>query len=90
MTVIDERLGDLQQRIPNASILTDPDVTESYRQDWAAVTPTRAGRSRSYAPPHREDVQIAMRWATPTAWQSSPAARDRAVRRCDAVAAASC
>ncbi|ABG95030.1 probable glycolate oxidase FAD-linked subunit [Rhodococcus jostii RHA1] len=63
MTVIDERLGDLHARIPNASIITDPDVTESYRRDWArdpdAGRPLAVVRATS-----TEDVQAVMRWAT--------------------------
>ncbi|MCF8786229.1 FAD-binding oxidoreductase [Rhodococcus ruber] len=63
MTVTDERLGDLQAQIPNASIITDPDVTESYRRDWArdpdAGRPLAVVRATS-----TEDVQAVMRWAT--------------------------
>jgi hypothetical protein len=35
MTAVDERVGDLLSHIPQASVLTDSDVIESYRPDWA-------------------------------------------------------
>jgi FAD/FMN-containing dehydrogenase len=35
MTAVDERLGDMLSLVPQASLLTDPDVTESYGLDWA-------------------------------------------------------
>ena len=63
MTATDERLGDLQAQIADASILTDPDVTETYRRDWArdpdAGWPLAVVRATS-----TEDVQAVMRWAS--------------------------
>ena len=35
MTALDERSGDLVTHIPNLLVLTDPEVTESYRYDRA-------------------------------------------------------
>src|SRR6201987_5265097 len=63
MTALDERSGDLVTRIPNVPVLTDPDVTESYRWDRAkdpdAGRPLAVVRARS-----TEDVQAVMRWAS--------------------------
>ena len=56
-------LDDLLARLRGASVLTDPDVVESYRQDWAQAPnpgmPLAVVRARS-----TEDVQEVMRWAT--------------------------
>jgi glycolate oxidase len=37
MTAVDERLGDLLAHIPQASVLTNPDMTGNNRRDWADV-----------------------------------------------------
>ncbi|MCW4355024.1 FAD-binding protein [Hoyosella sp. YIM 151337] len=56
-------LADLQAAIPHAPVLTDPDVTEPYRRDWAkdpdAGVPLAVIRATS-----TEDVQEVMRWAS--------------------------
>lgn len=53
----------LRERIPSSPIVTDPDVTEGYRRDFAkdpdAGRPLAVVRATSTA-----DVQEAMRWAT--------------------------
>src|ERR1700739_1686119 len=63
MTALDERSGDLVAHIPNLLVLTDPEVTESYRYDRAgdpdAGRPLAVVRARS-----TEDVQAVMRWAS--------------------------
>ncbi|MEV8224204.1 FAD-binding oxidoreductase, partial [Dietzia maris] len=52
----------LRSRLSGATILTDPDVVQSYRQDWAQAPdpgmPLAVVRARS-----TEDVQQVMRWA---------------------------
>ncbi|GFG50654.1 hypothetical protein MAGR_20950 [Mycolicibacterium agri] len=62
MTVLDQRVGDLASRIPQTPVLTDPDVIERYRSDWArdpdAGRPLAVVRARCTA-----DVQAVMRWA---------------------------
>ncbi|MBB3036013.1 FAD-binding oxidoreductase [Hoyosella altamirensis] len=59
----DEFLDELQTELPNVSILTDPDVTEPYRRDWAkdpgAGSPRAVIRATC-----TEDVQAVMRWAS--------------------------
>lgn len=49
--------------LPDGAVLTDPDLTERYRQDWArdpaAVEPLAVVRATSTA-----DVQTVLRWAT--------------------------
>jgi glycolate oxidase len=56
-------LGELLAALPPDTVLTDPDVLASYRQDWArdpqAGTPLAVVRANSTA-----DVQAALRWAT--------------------------
>lgn len=63
MTTMIDRLGDLQAQIPEVAILTDPDITETYRRDWArdpdAGRPLAVVRATS-----TEDVQAVMRWAS--------------------------
>ncbi|MGR6029962.1 FAD-binding oxidoreductase [Rhodococcus erythropolis] len=63
MIVTERHLSELQAQIPNTIVLTDPDVTESYRRDWArdpnAGRPLAVVRATS-----TEDVQSVMRWAT--------------------------
>ena len=55
-------LDDLRARLPEASVLTDPDMVEGYRQDWAQApdpgVPLAVVRART-----TEDVQEVMRWA---------------------------
>ncbi|NLD85427.1 MAG: FAD-binding protein [Actinomycetales bacterium] len=56
-------LDDLRTRIDPARVLTDPDLIEGYRQDWAKAPnpgrPLAVVRART-----TEDVQQVMRWAT--------------------------
>ena len=56
-------LTELERALPAGTILTDPDVTEGYRRDWAkdpnAGTPLAVVRATCTA-----DVQAVMRWAT--------------------------
>ncbi|MDX2356755.1 FAD-binding oxidoreductase [Dietzia sp. PP-33] len=56
-------LDDLRARLPGASVLTDTDVVEGYRRDWAEAPdpgmPLAVVRARS-----TEDVQEVMRWAS--------------------------
>jgi glycolate oxidase len=63
MTALDERSSDLASCIPNVSVLTDPDVIESYRRDRAgdpdAGRPLAVVRATC-----TEDVQAVMRWAS--------------------------
>jgi glycolate oxidase len=62
-TVTDERLASLIAQLPEGSVITDRDLTESYRQDYArdpdAGIPLAVVRANS-----TEDVQAVMRWAT--------------------------
>jgi glycolate oxidase len=56
-------LDDLVAALPADTVLTDPDVLASYRQDWSrdpdAGTPAAVVRANSTA-----DVQAVLRWAT--------------------------
>ncbi|KAA0022769.1 FAD-binding protein [Antrihabitans cavernicola] len=56
-------LTELVEQLPDGSVLTDPDLTASYRQDWArdpdAGSPLAVVRATS-----TEHVQTVMRWAT--------------------------
>ncbi|HEY5855052.1 MAG TPA: FAD-linked oxidase C-terminal domain-containing protein [Aldersonia sp.] len=56
-------LTELIGRLPDGAVLTDPDVTETYRQDWArdpaAGKPLAVVRATCTA-----DVQEVMRWAS--------------------------
>lgn len=56
-------LDALRRRLDGATILSDPDLIEGYRQDWAKAPnpgmPLAVVRARS-----TEDVQQVMRWAT--------------------------
>jgi glycolate oxidase len=56
-------LGSLIATLPPDTVLTDPDIRASYRQDWArdpdAGTPLAVVRANSTA-----DVQAVLRWAT--------------------------
>ncbi|MBJ8348755.1 FAD-binding oxidoreductase [Antrihabitans sp. YC2-6] len=62
-TIEDERLAALVSQLPEGSVITDRDLTESYRQDYArdpdAGVPLAVVRATSTA-----DVQAVMRWAT--------------------------
>ena len=55
-------LDDLRGRLQTAQVITDPDVLESYRQDWAKAPdpgmPLAVVRART-----TQDVQDVMRWA---------------------------
>ncbi|WP_433622222.1 FAD-binding oxidoreductase [Nocardia sp. CA-120079] len=63
MTAMDQRLRELREQIPQAAIITDPDVTESYRRDRARDP--QAGRPAAVVrPTSTEDVQAVMRWAS--------------------------
>jgi glycolate oxidase len=63
MTATDTDLAALATSLPDGSVLTDPDVTETYRQDWArdpsAGHPLAVVRATS-----TEDVAATLRWAT--------------------------
>lgn len=56
-------LDDLADRLGEAQLLTDPDLLQGYRQDWAKAPnpgmPLAVVRARS-----TEDVQEVMRWAS--------------------------
>lgn len=63
MTATHDVLRELQPHIPNATILTDPDVVEPYRRDWAKDP--NAGRPLAVVRATcTEDVQAVMRWAS--------------------------
>ena len=60
----DKRLDELQRRLqPGASVITESDVTQRYRQDWArdpaAGDPIAVVRAKS-----TQDVQAVMKWAS--------------------------
>lgn len=63
MLAADEVIDALRERIPSSPIVTDPDVTEGYRRDFAkdpdAGQPLAVVRATSTA-----DVQEVMRWAS--------------------------
>ena len=56
-------LSELAGALPDGAVLTDPDLTEGYRRDWAkdpnAGIPLAVVRARNTA-----DVQTVMRWAS--------------------------
>ena len=56
-------LDELRARLDTARILTDPDLLEGYRQDWAKAPdpglPLAVVRART-----TEDVQEVLRWAS--------------------------
>ena len=66
MPAADAAIEALRERIPSSPIITDPDVTEGYRRDFAkdpdAGLPLAVVRATSTA-----DVQEAMRWASENA-----------------------
>ena len=66
MPAADAAIDALRERIPSSPILTDPDVTEGYRRDFAkdpdAGRPIAVVRATSTA-----DVQEVMRWASENA-----------------------
>lgn len=56
-------LDDLLAALPEGTVVTDPDIVASYRQDRAADP--NAGTALAVVRPRRtEEVQIVMRWAT--------------------------
>ncbi|AQA23764.1 FAD binding domain protein [Rhodococcus sp. MTM3W5.2] len=56
-------LSELVAALPDGAVLTDPDLTEGYRQDWAADP--NAGRPLAVVRATcTEDVQAVMRWAS--------------------------
>lgn len=59
----DSFLNSLREKLPDGALLTDPDLTAGYAQDWArdpaAVTPLAVVRATSTA-----DVQTVLRWAS--------------------------
>ena len=63
MTMTVDVLAELVDALPEGTVLTDPDLLASYRQDWArdpdAGTPAAVVRATTTA-----DVQATMRWAT--------------------------
>ena len=62
-TDTDARLTELESLLTAGAVVTDPDITEGYRRDWAkdpdAGTPLAVVRAQS-----TEDVRAVMRWAT--------------------------
>lgn len=58
-----EKLDDLRARLTESQLLTDPDLLQGYRQDWAKAPdpgmPLAVVRARN-----TEDVQEVMRWAS--------------------------
>ncbi|MEH6797211.1 MAG: FAD-linked oxidase C-terminal domain-containing protein [Rhodococcus sp. (in: high G+C Gram-positive bacteria)] len=62
-THADARLSELESLLTPGAVVTDPDITEGYRRDWAkdpdAGTPLAVVRAQS-----TEDVRAVMRWAT--------------------------
>jgi glycolate oxidase len=62
-TVVGEALASLVDELPDGTVVTDPSITESYRQD-RALDPS-AGKPLAVVRPRRtEEVQTIMRWAT--------------------------
>ncbi|BBY46762.1 FAD-linked oxidase (plasmid) [Mycolicibacterium arabiense] len=56
-------LADLNAELPDGTVVTDPDIVASYRQDRAADP--NAGTAVAVVRPRRtEEVQTVMRWAT--------------------------
>ncbi|AMY21429.1 FAD-binding oxidoreductase [Rhodococcoides fascians] len=62
-TDADAHLSELEALLPAGAVVTDPDITEGYRRDWAkdpdAGTPLAVVRAQS-----TDDVRAVMRWAT--------------------------
>jgi FAD/FMN-containing dehydrogenase len=56
-------LVSLIAELPEGTVVTDPDILESYRQD-RAVDPGAGTPLAVLRPRRTEDVQIALRWAT--------------------------
>lgn len=56
-------LDDLLAALPEGTVVTDPDIVASYRQDRAA-DPNAGTALAVVRPRHTEEVQIVMRWAT--------------------------
>ncbi|MCV7376951.1 FAD-binding protein [Mycolicibacterium arabiense] len=58
-----DMLADLNAELPDGTVVTDPDIVASYRQDRAADP--NAGTAVAVVRPRRtEEVQTVMRWAT--------------------------
>lgn len=56
-------LADLIAELPEGTVVVDPDIVASYRQDRAADP--KAGTAMAVVRPRRtEEVQAVMRWAT--------------------------
>ena len=66
-------LADLIAELPEGTVVVDPDIVASYRQDRAADP--NAGTAMAVVRPRRtEEVQAVMRWAT--AHRGGPPVRD--------------
>lgn len=57
-----DTIEELRAALPDRAVTTDPDITASYRQDWAE-DPAAAHPAAVVRPRSTEDVQIVMRWA---------------------------
>ncbi|OJZ63821.1 FAD-binding oxidoreductase [Mycolicibacterium diernhoferi] len=63
MAAVSSALDDLLAALPEGTVVTDPDIVASYRQDRAADP--NAGTALAVVRPRRtEEVQTVMRWAT--------------------------
>jgi len=61
--IADPELAELESQLPDGALVTDPDVVEGYRRDWARDP--RAGRPRAVVRATcTADVQAVLRWAT--------------------------
>ena len=57
-------LAELSAELPDGTVVTDPDILASYRQDRAPPTRTQARPLAVVRPLRTEEVQAVMRWAT--------------------------
>ena len=57
-------IDSLAAELPEGTVVTDPDILESYRQDRAADPRRRHSRSPWSARDGTEEVQTVLRWAT--------------------------
>ena len=80
-----DALAELIAELPEGMVVTDPAITESYRQD-RALDPS-AGKPMAVVRPLRtEDVQTVLRWATQhRVAGGAPWRRQRIVRRRDGI-----
>ncbi|MGW0163520.1 FAD-binding oxidoreductase [Mycobacterium sp. NPDC003323] len=62
MTAVTSSLAELLNQVPHLSVLTDPDVVEKYRQDWAR-DPDAGHPLAVLRPTCTTEVQEVMRWA---------------------------